>query len=136
MLDEPTAASDLSQAELLDRECRTWAMLCHLSALLQFFLPTLGNVIGPVIVWALKRDDHPFIDANGKESVNFQLSMTLYLWASGLLFILTVYFCIGFLFVPVILILGVLDIVLLIIAAIKAYDGVLYRYPLTIRFIR
>ena len=57
---------------------RTWTVLCHASALLGVFFHFLGHIFGPLIVWLMKRGDSPEIDAHGKESLNFQLSMLIY----------------------------------------------------------
>ena len=107
----------------------TWAALCHASALLGVFLHFPGHLIGPLIVWLVKRGDAPEIDAHGKEALNFQISMLIYN-------IVAAVFClilIGFVFLAI---LWVLNAVLVIIAAIQASDGKFYRYPMTIRFIQ
>lgn len=108
---------------------RTWTILTHASALLGVFFHFPGHVLGPLIIWLAKRGDSPELDAHGKESVNFQLSMLLYTIISGV-------FClvlIGFLFLAI---LWVLNAIFVIIASIQASDGKLYRYPMTIRFIQ
>jgi uncharacterized Tic20 family protein len=74
----------------------------------------------------LKREDHPFIDDQGKEAVNFQLSMTIY----------TVILCCTIIGIVLALALWVTDLVLIIIAASKAGDGEAYRYPLSLRLIK
>ncbi|MEO8439573.1 MAG: DUF4870 domain-containing protein [Spartobacteria bacterium] len=108
---------------------RTWCILCHASALLGIFFHFLGHIFGPLIVWLLKRGDAAEIDAHGKESLNFQLSMLIYDAVAALLcFVL-----IGF---PILVLLWLLNIVFVIIASVKASDGEFYRYPLTIRFIK
>jgi uncharacterized Tic20 family protein len=108
---------------------RTWTALCHASALLGVFIHFPGHLLAPLIVWLMKRDESPEIDAHGKEAVNFQISMLIYN-------IVAAVFClvlIGFVFLAV---LWVLNAVFVIIAAIQASDGKLYRYPMTIRFIQ
>ena len=107
---------------------RTWCVLCHASALLGLFFHFLGHIFGPLIVWLLKRGDGPEIDAHGKESLNFQLLMLIYDAVAVIL-------CFVLIGIPILLLLWVLNTVLVIIASIKASDGELYRYPLTIRFI-
>jgi len=107
---------------------RTWCVLCHASALLGLFFHFLGHIFGPLIVWLLKRGDGAEIDAHGKESLNFQLSMLIYDAVAVIL-------CFVLIGIPILLLLWVLNTVLVIIASIKASDGELYRYPLTIRFI-
>ena len=108
---------------------RTWTALCHASALLGVFLHFPGHVLAPLIVWLVKRDESPEIDAHGKEALNFQISMLIYN-AVAAVFCLVL---IGFVLLPV---LWVLNAILVIIAAIKASDGKFFRYPLTIRFIQ
>jgi uncharacterized Tic20 family protein len=107
---------------------RIWNILCHASALLGVFVHFPGHLLGPLIVWLAKRDDSPEIDAHGKESLNFQISMLIYN-------VIAAVFClvlIGFLFLAV---LWVLNAVFVIIASIQASDGKFYRYPMTIRFV-
>ena len=106
---------------------RTWCILCHASALLGIFFHFLGHIFGPLIVWIFKRADAPEIDAHGKESLNFQLSMLIYDAAA-------VIHCFVLIGIPILVLLWVLNIVFVIIASIKASEGELYRYPLTIRF--
>jgi uncharacterized Tic20 family protein len=57
---------------------RTWTALVHASALLGVFLHFPGHVLAPLIVWLVKRDESPEIDAHGKEALNFQISMLIY----------------------------------------------------------
>ena len=108
---------------------RTWTALCHASALLGVFLHFPGHVLAPLVVWLIKRDESPEIDAHGKEALNFQISMLIYN-AIAAVFCLVL---IGFLLLPL---LWILNALFVIIAAIKASDGELYRYPMTIRFIQ
>jgi hypothetical protein len=108
---------------------RTWNILCHASALLGVFLHFPGHLLGPLIVWLAKREDSPEIDAHGKESLNFQISMLIYN-AIAVVFCLVL---IGFVFLAV---LWVLNAVFVIVASIQASDGKFYRYPITIRFIQ
>jgi len=110
------------------KEERTWAMLCHLTALGKYILP-LGNILGPLIIWLIKKDQSWFVDDQGKESLNFQISMTIYLIIAGL----SIFVLIGIVLLPMV---ALADLVLIIVAAIKANEGVAYRYPLTIRFIK
>ena len=107
----------------------TWGMLCHLLSLCQLLGMPFGNVLGPLVLWLVKRKEDPFVEVCGKESVNFQLSMTLYMVISFLLM---------FVFIGIFTLIAVMvmNIVYTIIAAIKASDGIAYRYPGTIRFIK
>jgi uncharacterized Tic20 family protein len=108
---------------------RTWCILCHASALLGLFFHFLGHIFGPLIVWLVKRHEGAEIDAHGKESLNFQLSMLIYDAVAVIL-------CLILIGIPILLLLWLLNTVLVIVASIKASDGELYRYPLTIRFIK
>ncbi|MGI9113990.1 MAG: DUF4870 domain-containing protein [Chthoniobacterales bacterium] len=109
-------------------QTRTWCVLCHASALLGLFFHFLGHLLGPLIVWLVKRGDAAEIDAHGKESLNFQLSMLIYDIIAGILCLIVI----GF---PLLVILWVVNTVLVIIASIRASEGQFYRYPFTIRFL-
>lgn len=111
----------------LQSEARTWAMLTHVSALTGFIGVPFGHLIGPLIVWVIKKDQFPLVDDQGKESLNFQLSMTIYGIVAGIL----VFVLIG---IPLLITLVLTDIILVIIASVAANQGQLYRYPITIRF--
>jgi uncharacterized Tic20 family protein len=117
-----------SPAPATSSDVRTWCVLCHASALLGLFFHFLGHLLGPLIVWLLKRRDAPEIDAYGKESLNFQLSMLIYDAIAGIL-------CIVLIGIPILIALWVLNTVLVIIASVKASEGKFYRYPFTIRLI-
>jgi uncharacterized Tic20 family protein len=106
-----------------------WMMLCHLSALAGLLIPSLGHLLGPLVVWLVKKDELPQVDVEGKESLNFQISMTIYMLISSAL----IWVLIG---IPMLVIVALTDIVLTLIAATKASQGVMYRYPLTIRFLK
>lgn len=103
-------------------------MLCHASALLGLFFHFFGHLLGPLIVWLIKRDASPEIDANGKESLNFQLSMLIYDIVAGIL-------CLVLIGIPILIALWVLNTVFVIIASVKTSNGEFYRYPFTIRFL-
>ena len=112
-----------------DKQDRTWAMFCHLASLSVCVGIPFGNIIGPLVVWLIKRDEIVVVNEHGRESLNFQISLTIY---SIISFFLCFAF-IGFLILPAILIAGL---VFVIIATLKANKGEPYRYPLTIRFIK
>jgi len=99
-------------------------------------VPAAGHVVGPLLVWLLKRDESPEIDDQGKESLNFQISMLIYTILLGVVCFILLFVLIGLLLIPLFAVLYILDIVLVIIACIKASEGKLYRYPLTIRLIK
>lgn len=119
---------------------RNWAMACHLSAFLAFTALPLGNVLGPLIVWLLRRDQYPLVDEQGKESLNFQISMSIYAVA-GLM--LAGFMLVTILFIPLSLLtfmllgaLGVVDVILVVLASINVSNGQPYQYPFTIRFLK
>ncbi len=119
----PLPANSISASHV-----RTWNILCHASALLGVFFHFPGHLLGPLIIWLAKRDDSPEIDAHGKESLNFQISMLIYN-------VIAAVFClilIGFAFLAI---LWILNTIFVIVASIKASEGKFYRYPLTIRFL-
>ena len=118
---------------LLSKEAKQWAMFCHLAGL-AMFLPIapipIGNVLGPLIIWLIKKDDFPFVREQGKEALNFQISMSIYFVAC---FPLLCLFMIGAFIMPIV---GIVDLIFLIIASIHVSDGKDYRYPLTLRLIK
>jgi uncharacterized protein len=114
---------------------RQWDMWAHLSALGGVVVP-FGNLLGPLIIWQMKRHEFPSVDEHGKESLNFQLSATIYMCIAIVLTIVGSFICIGWLFLPVIFLIYVGAIVYSIIAGLKANDGVLYRYPFNLRLIK
>ena len=111
-----------------NREVRTWCVLAHASALLGFVIPYIFHILGPLIVWLAKRSDSPEIDAHAKESLNFQISMLIYNLIAGLLCLILIGFVL-------LVILHLVNLVLVIVASIRASEGKLYRYPLAIRLI-
>jgi uncharacterized Tic20 family protein len=109
-------------------QVRTWSVLCHASALLGLFFHFFGHLLGPLLVWLIKRGDAPEIDANGKESLNFQISMLIYDAIAAIL-------CLVVIGIPILIALWVLNTVFVIIASVKTSEGKIYRYPFTIRFL-
>jgi uncharacterized protein len=107
---------------------RDWGMFCHLAVFAGFLIP-LGNVIGPLVIWLMKKDKYPFVDFHGKEVLNFQLTVLVALLVSWVLVLLLI----GFLLLPAV---AIAAIVLTIIGIIKAGNGEYYRYPYSIKFIK
>lgn len=110
-----------------DQQSRQWAMFCHLSALSGYLIP-FGHIIGPLIVWLIKKDEMPLVNEQGKEALNFQISMTMWMFVAFLL----IFVLIGFLLLPA---LALAHLILTIIGAVRANNGETYHYPLTIRFL-
>lgn len=108
-------------------EERQWALFAHLSALSGFIIP-FGNILGPLVIWLIKKDTLAFVNDQGKEALNFQITvMIAVLVSAGLTVIL-----IGFLLLPIV---GIGALVLTIMAAVKANGGERYRYPFTLRLV-
>ena len=137
-MESPEPAQDQSGAQPSGHDERVWATFCHLAAFAWFFVPKvpLGNMLGPLVVWLVKREHYPLVDDQGKESLNFQISMLIYTALLAVAFFILMFVLVGFLLLPLFGVLYLLDIVLVIVASIKASEGKLYRYPLTIRLIK
>jgi uncharacterized Tic20 family protein len=118
----------MEEVKVYSESERNWAMLCHLSAFAGFFFP-FGGIIGPLICWLSRKDDSMWVNENGKASMNFQLSILLYIF-------LAVPLCFLLVGIPVVMFLGVLKIVCIVIASIKAAKGERFKYPLAIPFIQ
>ncbi|MEO7323542.1 MAG: DUF4870 domain-containing protein [Dokdonella sp.] len=115
-------------------EERTWAMIGHLSAF-SAFVTGIGCVAGPLLVWLIKRDTLPFAADQAKEALNFNITALI---ACAALWIITIgtFFIGALLTIPAGLLLCVAWIVFTIIAAVKANEGVAYRYPFTLRLVK
>jgi uncharacterized protein len=113
---------------------RTWALLGHLSALSAFVVTGIGCVLGPLIIWLVKRDSLPFAADQAKEALNFNI--TVLIAAAGLILFSIITVGIGLLLtVPLGFALFFYWLIFTIIAAVNANNGVRYRYPLTLRLV-
>lgn len=114
-------------------EARQWGMFAHLSALAGFIIP-FGHLIGPLVIWMMKKDQVPFVNDQGKESLNFQITVTIGLVAVFIIGLVSI--CIGgigFLLVPAV---GIIGAVMAAMGAMEANKGVAYRYPFALRLIK
>lgn len=111
------------------KSARQWAMGCHLIALAGYAMP-LASLIGPLVIWLLKREEDAFIDDQGRESVNFQITVMIGAFVSLVLIPLL---GLGVLLLGLVVI---FDLVCVIMGAIKASEGAAYRYPVCIRFVK
>jgi uncharacterized Tic20 family protein len=118
----------IQESQGYSKDERTWAMIAHISAVAGFIFP-FGNIIAPLLIWILKKDELPFVGDQGKEALNFQISVTIYILISVLLILVVI----G---IALLIVLGIFALIMTIIAAINAYDGNAYRYPLTIRLVK
>lgn len=110
-----------------DSDAKTWGMLCHLASFAGYLIP-FGNIIGPFVVWQLKKDTSEFVDHNGKESLNFQITFTIAMIAAIPLILVVI----G---IFMLIALPIVEVILVIIASVKASSGERYRYPFTLRLI-
>lgn len=121
---EPQAAP----VELNNKDEHTWAMACHLSALVGFFIP-FGAIIGPFVIWLIKKDEMPLVEVHGKKSLNFQLTLLIaYVVCFMLMFVV-----IGVILLPLV---AIFSFIMVVIAAVKTNDGKEFSYPMTINFIK
>lgn len=104
------------------KDARMWAMLCHLLAIFTGF-------IAPLVIWLIKKDEDPFVNSQGKEALNFQITVAIAMVIAWLL----CFACVGVFLVPAV---AIVDIVFCIIATIKVNGGQDYRYPLSLRLIK
>jgi len=109
------------------KKANEWAMLLHLSLFAGHVVP-FGGIIAPIVLWQMKKDEWPEIDEHGKNAVNAIISFIIYLAISGVLCLVLIGFA-------MLLVLAILAVVFPIIAAVKANEGKVWRYPLTIRFL-
>lgn len=125
------------------QDARTWAMLCHLSALVGLLGNGFGFILAPLIVWLIKRNDHPFIDEQGKEALNFQITVVVLIMALVMIAVIMIFAMsrheaaagLVFLFVLLAIALGLANVALTIVASVKANAGEHFRYPFNFRFI-
>jgi uncharacterized protein len=120
---KPAASTAPTQDE------RTWGMIAHLSAFAIFIFPLGGNIIAPLIIWLTRRDTSAFVDAEAKEALNFNISVSLGWLVCGLL----TFALIG---IPLGVVLFLCWLVMTIVAAVKATEGVGYRYPFSLRLVK
>ena len=107
---------------------RNWAVLCHLGGFGLYLIPTVGHVLVPLAIWLLRRNESAFVDENGREALNFQISVTIYGVIAAVLSIVLI----GFALLAALM---VFHFVLMVIASVRASQGESYRYPLTLRLI-
>jgi len=112
----------------IDPAERQMAVFTHISALVGFVIP-FGNIIGPLVMWLIKKDTMPFVDDQGKEALNFNITIAI----AGVICCILFLILIGY-FLMIALV--IVWLVFVILAAVKASEGVTYRYPLTLRIIK
>ena len=119
----------------LESRARTWNMLCHISALAGFVIP-FGHILGPLIIWQIKKDEIPSVDSHGKASLNFQITVTIAAFVGGFAAAIFSFIGIGFLFFPLVMLVWLVGLILAIIAGIKANNGEDYKYPFSLELVK
>lgn len=114
-------------------EERSWAIGAHLASVAGWVGVPMGHILAPLIVWLIKRDESEYVRIQSLESLNFQISMTLYAFAAGVLAVTIIGLVVA---IPTFLALIVGDVVFTIIGAVSAGRGESYRYPMTIRLLK
>ena len=117
-----------------EQAARQWNMWCHLSALAGLIVP-FGNVLGPLVVWQMKKAEIPSVEIHGKAALNFQLTVLIAVVAGTILAFVLSFFCIGWLLFPLVMVLGVAGMVFGVIAGIKANEGKDYQYPYSLKLV-
>jgi uncharacterized Tic20 family protein len=118
----------LMNKPMSEDEERQWAMFAHIGTFSSMFVP-LGNIIAPIVIWQLKKNESPFVVEQAKESLNFQITLMIYAVISFLL----VFIVIGFFLIFALVIFGL---IIVIVAGVKANDGEHYRYPMALRLVK
>jgi uncharacterized Tic20 family protein len=118
-----------------ESHARTWNMLCHLSALAGFIIP-FGNILGPLLVWQIKKNEIPSVNVHGKAALNFQITVVIALLAGMAVAVVLSFFCVGFLLIPVVMLIGLAGLIFAIIAGIKANNGEDYKYPFSLELVK
>ncbi len=116
------------QVQELSQDEKNMGIVVHVASFAGYLIP-FGSILGPLIVWLMKRDEIPFVDECGRNCLNFKISMMIWVMVSFVL----MFVGIGFILIGL---LAIVDIVLTIIAAMKASEGVSYKYPLSIQFLK
>jgi len=121
----PTGNVALGQGKLAETDEKTMSMLAHI-------LGGVTNIVGPLIIWLIKKDDSPFVDDQGKEATNFQLTMLIGYVVSGIVAMVPLIGCVSILLYPA---LAIASLIFGILGGIEANKGVVYRYPYALRLI-
>ena len=119
-----------------ESKARMWNMWCHLSALSALVGVPFGNIIGPLIIWQIKKNEFPSVDLHGKASLNFQITVTIVGIALAVAAVILSFFCIGYALFPVVGLVGLAGIVCAIIAGIKANNGEEFKYPWSLELVK
>lgn len=119
-MDSPTPPPALPASATSDE--KTLGIVMHILCLVGF------PILGPLVIWLIKKDQSSYLDRQGRELLNFQISYFVYALVSFVL-------CFVFIGIPLLVIVGLASIVLTIIGIVKAAEGNIYRFPFTIRLL-
>ena len=119
---EPVTQEPTQEIQAVSKDSSNMAMLCHLLAIFTGF-------VGPLIIWLIKKDSDKFVDNQGKEALNFQITVIFAFIVCGLLTIIVI----GAFLWPVV---GILNLIFCIMGAISASSGKAYKYPISIRLLK
>jgi len=109
-------------------DVKMWAMFCHLSALAGYLIP-FGNIVGPLVIWQIKKNEFPLVDDQGKEALNFQITVAL----AAIVCFLLMFVVVG---IFLLMALGITNLIFIIIAGLRANQGESYRYPFSLRLVK
>ena len=127
ILNSDHAAGEISGAkDMFGMKEHDFLMLMHLSQFAGIILPLLGFV-APILLWQTNKNN-PEVDRHGKNIVNFMISMAVYSIIAGIL-------CFVAIGIPILVVLGILTMLFIILAAVKASQGEYWKYPLSITFL-
>jgi uncharacterized Tic20 family protein len=124
----PTTSAQDGNCAPANKDDNTLGLVCHLLALTGLLVP-FGSILGPLILWLVKRGDSPYLDSVGKEVVNFNISWAVYMVVAAF----SILALVGFLLLPLV---ALAWLILVVLGAINASNGKFHRYPLTIRLIK
>lgn len=124
----PMPSESAAAPAATDKDTRQWAMFLHLSLLAGFVIP-LAGLVAPIIIWQIKKEELPAIDAHGKVVMNWIISALIY----GAVCFVLAFVIIG---IPLLFVLSLLHVIFAIIGGIKANNGELWKYPLSISFLK
>lgn len=128
-LDDETPEPVTASPEELSADEKNMGMLCHLAALCGYIIPPIGSILGPLVIWLIKKDTMPYVDQEGKKSVNFQISILMYSIVSALLCVIII----GFFLLAG---LAIFNLAMVIVNAIKSSKGEETSYPLSVNFLK
>ena len=118
-----------------ESQARTWNMWCHLSVLAAFLVP-FGNLLGPFLVWQIKKNEVPSVESHAKAALNFQFTVLIALVVGAAVAFALSFICVGYLLFPILGVIALCGIILPIVAGVNANDGKDFKYPCTIEFLK